>query len=77
MSFTVAEARAILIADEGLVASYEARLVCGSMLGIEERSAWRGLVERAAVRVAEFEKSDTPAAELEVSDRSIAEVPRG
>lgn len=37
---TVAEARAIVLADEALQLSYEARLAFGQTSGIEEREAW-------------------------------------
>ena len=48
---TVAEARAILVADEALQLSYEARLSAGQTFGIEEREAWAKLVESATDRV--------------------------
>ena len=52
---TVAEARAILLADEALQLSYEARLTAGQTFGIEEREAWAKLVESASERIAAFE----------------------
>ena len=47
---TPAEARAILIADEALDLSYEARQATGHTFGIEEREAWVSLVETARAR---------------------------
>lgn len=52
---TVAEARAIVIADEALGLSYEARLVSGNTFGIEEHEAWQRLVKSANNRIAAFE----------------------
>lgn len=52
----VAEARAILIADEALQLSYDARLTSGQIFGIEEREAWIKLVESAADRIAAYER---------------------
>ena len=52
---TVPEARAILVADEALHLSYEARLASGQTLGFEEREAWQKLVESATDRVAAYE----------------------
>jgi hypothetical protein len=52
---TVPEARAILVADEALGLSYEARLASGQTLGIAEIDAWAKLVESAKKRVAAFE----------------------
>jgi hypothetical protein len=43
-SLSLSEARAILVADEALDASYEARLSSGHVLGFEEREAWAKLV---------------------------------
>lgn len=51
---TVAEARAILIADEALVATYEARVASGQTFGIEELDAWVRLVKSADARIAAF-----------------------
>lgn len=51
---TVAEARAILVADEALVLSYESRLATGQTFGIEELDAWAKLVESANDRIAAF-----------------------
>jgi len=48
---TVAEARAILRADEALDLTYEARLAAGTTFGDEEREAWIKLVESARERV--------------------------
>lgn len=53
-ALTVAEARAILIADEALATSYSDRLADGKILGIEEREAWAKLVDAANDRVALF-----------------------
>ncbi len=52
---TVAEARAIVLADEALDLSYEARLASGTTFGIEEREAWQKLVESANERITAFE----------------------
>jgi len=52
---TVAEARAILIADEALGLSYEARLAAGQLFGIDEREAWIKLVKSANDRITAFE----------------------
>ena len=49
---TVSEARAILIADEALQLSYEARLASDQTFGIEELNAWAKLVENARDRIA-------------------------
>jgi hypothetical protein len=54
MSFTpltVAEARAILLADEALHLSYEARLTSGNTFDSEEIEAWANLVASAEKRV--------------------------
>lgn len=53
---TVAEARAILRADEALDLTYEARLAAGTTFGDEERDAWIKLVESANERIAAFDK---------------------
>lgn len=55
-SLTVAEARAILIADGVLDATHEARGVSGQTFGLEEGEAWRKLVESASARVAAYER---------------------
>ena len=55
----VSEARAILIADEALHHSYEARLASGQIFGIEEREAWAKLVESATDRIAAYERPIT------------------
>ena len=52
---TVAEARAILVADEALGLSFEARLASGQIFGIEEREAWAKLVESATDRIVAYE----------------------
>ena len=52
---TVPEARAILVADEALVLSYEARFAVGQTFGIEELNAWAKLVESATDRVAAYD----------------------
>ena len=49
---TVAEARAILIADDALALSFAAREAHGPLFGSEELDAWRKLVESAKQRVA-------------------------
>ena len=54
---TIPEARAVLVADEGLQLSYEARLAAGQTFGIEEREAWVKLVESANDRIAAYEKT--------------------
>ena len=51
---TVAESRAILIADEALQLSYEERLASGQTFGIEELNAWAKLVESATDRIAAY-----------------------
>ena len=51
---TIPEARAILMADEALHASYEARLASGTTVGIEEREAWAKLVASAEKRIEEY-----------------------
>jgi hypothetical protein len=55
-ALTVAEARAILIADEALVLSFAAREECGRTFGVEELDAWRRLVESATARIAAYER---------------------
>lgn len=52
---TVPEARAILIADEALDLSYEARLVAGLSFDVEELNAWAKLVESATARIAAYD----------------------
>ena len=52
----VAEARAILIADEALQLSYEARLAADQTFGIDEIEAWAKLVESATDRIATYER---------------------
>lgn len=54
---TVPEARAILLADESLQLSYDARLAAGQTMGIEEREAWVKLVESATDRIAAWSKT--------------------
>ena len=49
---TVAEARAILAADEALGLSCEARLASGNTFGNEERETWTCLVAAANDRIA-------------------------
>jgi hypothetical protein len=56
---TVPEARAILLADEGLQLSYETRLAAGQTFGIEEREAWARLVASATARIAAYERPPT------------------
>ena len=53
---TVPEARAILVADEALHATYEARLAAGQTFGIEELNAWAAFVESATDRIAAYER---------------------
>jgi hypothetical protein len=53
---TVPEARAILVADEALGLSYEARLASGQTFGIEELNAWAKLVESATDRIAAYDR---------------------
>jgi hypothetical protein len=48
----VAEARAILLADEALDATFAAREQAGLLLGLEEGDAWRQLVASAKDRIA-------------------------
>jgi hypothetical protein len=55
-ALTVAEARAILIAEAALGFSYEERLASGQTFGIEEREAWQKLVESATARIAAYER---------------------
>lgn len=59
-SLNVPESRAILIADDALENSYEARLESGQILGLEEGDAWRALVARAHARIAEYEGTKLP-----------------
>jgi hypothetical protein len=54
-SLTVAEARAILRADEALDATFPAREASGDLLSLEESNAWIALVASAKQRVAEYE----------------------
>ena len=53
---TVPEARAILVADEALHSTYEARLAAGQTFGIEELNAWAKLVESATDRIAAYDR---------------------
>lgn len=53
---TVPEARAILVADEALDATYKARLAAGQTFGIEELNAWVKLVESATDRIAAYDR---------------------
>lgn len=55
LPLTVAEAHAILVADEALALSYEARLAAGQIFGIAEREAWARLVESATDRIALYD----------------------
>lgn len=57
---TVAEARAILFADEGLATTFEARRASGHIFGYENGEAWQRLVDSATRRVAEWERGNTP-----------------
>lgn len=52
---TVPEARAILLADEGLSLSFDARLAAGLAFGFVESTAWVSLVVSARTRIALFE----------------------
>ena len=47
MVLDVHEARAILIADDALDATFDARQLSGELMGLEEGDAWRALVLRA------------------------------
>jgi hypothetical protein len=74
---TVAEARAILIADEALQLSFDARCADGQSLGIKEGDAWRGLVESANDRVAAFDVAGYTAKRLTDEDSAdLAELLR-
>ncbi len=53
-ALTVAEARAILRADEALDATFEARVAAGTVFDDEEREAWIHLVDAANDRLALF-----------------------
>ena len=57
MPLNVAEARAILLADDALEATFEARQELGLIFGLAEGDAWRALVESAKYRVALFDSS--------------------
>lgn len=52
---TVAEARAILRADEALDLTYDARVAAGTTFGDDEREAWLALVASAKDRIATYE----------------------
>lgn len=56
VGLTVAEARAILFADEGLAATFEVRRASGHIFGYENGEAWQRLVDSATQRVAEWER---------------------
>lgn len=51
---TVSEARALLVADEALESTYEARLNNGTILNLEEMEAWIKLVASARERIATY-----------------------
>ena len=55
-ALSLAEARAILFADEALELSYEERLNSGRTLGLESREAWARLVQSARDRIAIHEE---------------------
>ena len=61
---TVPEARAILVADEALDATYEARLNVGQTLGSEEADAWINLVKSAHDRIAAYVGTKTTPVEI-------------
>lgn len=48
---SIAEARAILIADEALGLSYDQRLAAGSTFHLAEIDAWAAIVKAAEERV--------------------------
>lgn len=52
---TVSEARAILIADEALDLSFDARFAAGLIMGTAESEAWIKLVESATNRIALYD----------------------
>lgn len=54
---TVPEARAILLADDALEDTYEARVNAGKTLDLLENEAWVKLVASARARVAAYEES--------------------
>jgi hypothetical protein len=54
---TVAEARAILIADDVLALSFAVREAHGLTFGIAELDAWLRLVESAKARIAAYERA--------------------
>ncbi len=56
----VAEARAILFADETLDDSWPQREAAGRILGMAEADAWRNLVEAARVCLAAHENPPPP-----------------
>jgi hypothetical protein len=61
---SLAEARAILIADEALRLSFEARLERGHVFGSEEGEAWTCLREAAEAVVAEHREAMRDAASV-------------
>lgn len=52
---TVPEARAILMADEALEATFPARADVGKIMDLDENAAWVSLVKSANDRVAAYE----------------------
>jgi len=54
-SLTIAEARAILRADEALGATFKDREESGNLLSLEEMNAWIALAESARKRVEEHD----------------------
>jgi hypothetical protein len=56
----VAEARAILFADETLDDSWPQREAAGRILGFAEADAWRNLVDAARARIAAHENPPPP-----------------
>lgn len=69
----VPEARAVLVADDALDATFEARQASGQLLGTEEADAWIALVESARQRIVLWKGPATSTSSAEpspvVSDR--------
>ena len=61
---TVAEARAILRADEALDLTYEQRIAAGTLFADDERDAWIALVASANERIAAWEGVPRQSVEL-------------
>ena len=68
---TVAEARAILRADDALARTHAVRLSAGATFGDQEREAWGALVESAADRMAAWAgtKREATASQIVEPDR--------